>query len=83
MLPPLAAGPKSLAVSGAGGQQEKLGAKQGRAGANWNPGGQTNVHLALTISKLHSPCDLKKKLVAFTMELHVPLTQVSEKLKKI
>lgn len=44
-----------------------------------------DLYLLLTISKLRSPCDLKKKLVAFTMELHVPLTQDSElrKLEKV
>lgn len=40
-----------------------------------------NLHLALTISKLHSPFDLKK-LVPFAMELHVHRTQNSEKLKE-
>lgn len=41
-----------------------------------------NLHLALTIFKLHSPFDLKKKLVPFALELHVHRTQNSEKLKE-
>lgn len=66
---------------GAGSQDEKLSVKQGRARESV----AADLYLLLEISKLHSPCDLKKKLVTFTMELHVPLTRNSElrKLKKV
>lgn len=60
----------------------EAGKKQGQTGTY---GDQKNLHLALTIAKLHSLWGWKMKLTFFTLELHVhvKVTWDSEKLKEI